>query len=263
MKQGDRKYVKCAPLSRTHSDGSRVSVYDLIIIIGILIATLVSWGMMIHFMSARAMTDLLHQRSFGEEVASHMPMWVAMFIGMMLPLATVSIIGSSRDRSGRILPFAGLCFGTGYVSACLVFALIATAIEQSFSPATWRTASIVGFCIVGLYQFTPMKLRALSMCKGDLFRSRVKSSMTLHEDLKSGVRHATGCFTCCGLAMLTPLFLGMTNVSFMAALFLWMLLEQAGWISAAGTRVLGASWISFGLFAAFKLHSGARAPWMS
>ncbi len=244
-------------LERARFEGLRLSFYDVAVVSAIVGLTITAWSIMIHTMSPQAMSVMSNAGPTLDTAVAHLPMWTAMAIGMMLPLATVTLLGSSHDISGRTHPLAGLCFASGYLSACLLLAVCAALLEVLFHSWSWRFASAAGLCVVGLYQFTPTKLKALSMCKGDLFRSRVASQITLPKDLRSGFFHAAGCFRSCGLAMFAPIFFGANNVGVMAALFVWMALEQAGWISAATTRVLGAGWLLFAFVIAVQMASGA------
>ena len=193
----------------------------------------IAWAATIHLMRTTPMTQAIQHPAVLTNSLHMLPMWVVMILAMMLPVATASIAGCSCTAGGQATPLGGAAFAAGYATSCVLLAACAAALGGCLAGAASPLTTAIGLSLVGLYQFLPVKLRALALCRGDLFRSRIQSSGLARRNFSSGTLHAANCFKCCGVAMLAPLFAARMSLTFMVLLFAWMLLEQAGWISAS------------------------------
>jgi predicted metal-binding membrane protein len=151
-------------------------------------------------------------------------MWVAMMAAMMLPAigpqAAGGWVADTRTRSAGRLPGV-LAFGAGFLVpwaaygavAFLVLLGVGSLVESSPEAARWLGVGIVA--VAGLYQFTPMKRRALDHCRMALHASGFGS---LAGDLRAGVVDGAVCVGCCWALMATLISAGVMNLAAMVGL---------------------------------------------
>lgn len=147
-------------------------------------------------------------------------MWVSMMAAMMLPAIGPQAAGGSilahRTAAGR-LPGV-LAFGAGFLlpwAAYGVFAYVALSgvgslVESSPEAARWLGVGIV--LAAGLYQFTPVKRRALDHCRMALHASGAGSPAG---DLRAGIVDGAVCVGCCWALMATLISVGVMNLAAM------------------------------------------------
>ena len=184
-------------------------------------------------------------------------MWWVMMVGMMLPSVAPVILTFAtvnRNRRARGEPYVPMAlFAAGYLLAWAGFSLAATLLQEALeranllSPMDMTTNSrLLGgllFLAAGLYQFTPMKLACLRLCRSPLdfvvnhWRDGPSGA------LRMGVTHGLYCLGCCWILMLLLFVGGVMNLLWVAALAIAVLIEKlaAGpWIGRAGGVLLTA-----------------------
>lgn len=182
-------------------------------------------------------------------------MWWVMMAGMMLPgVAPVILTFATvnRNRRARAEPYVpSAVFTAGYLLAWGGFSLAATLAQEALeraallSPMDMTTNSrLLGgllFLAAGLYQFTPVKLACLRLC-----RSPLDFVVNHWRDgpggaLRMGLTHGLHCLGCCWILMLLLFVGGVINLLWVAALAGVVLIEKltAGpWIGRAGGALL-------------------------
>jgi predicted metal-binding membrane protein len=184
-------------------------------------------------------------------------MWAVMMVGMMLPsvapviLTFATVNRNQRARGETYVPTA--LFTAGYLLAWAGFSLAATLAQEALeraallSPMDMTTNSrLLGgllFLAAGLYQFTPVKLACLRLC-----RSPLDFVVNHWRDgpggaLRMGVTHGLYCLGCCWILMLLLFAGGVMNLLWVAILAIAVLIEKlaAGpWVGRAGGVLLAA-----------------------
>ncbi len=154
--------------------------------------------------------------------------WVAMMAAMMLPaigpLAAQQgrLIGDGAGRGSALSGAVG--FGAGFLVPWALYgglaflALIGTGrlVDSSPGAARWLGAGI--FVLAGLYQFTPIKRRALDHCR--MHMAAPAGSGPVVGGLLAGLRDGAICVGCCAALMAVFVATGVMSVSTMAALAL-------------------------------------------
>ena len=191
-------------------------------------------------------------------------MWTLMTLAMMLPSALpflrtyqdIAAIAPGNDASSRVGVTAG------YLTAWLGFSLLA-ALAQGWGTqgsiitphgiiiAGWAGASLL--LIAGAYQLSPLKRRALAVCRQPM------QFLFLHWRSghlgagKIGLLHGLHCVACCWALMLLGFVAGTMNMLWMGLATLIMGVEKLGWGGNAVTRCTGFALLAAGLFLAGKL----------
>ena len=182
-------------------------------------------------------------------------MWWVMMVGMMLPSVVPVILTFAtvnRNRRARGEPYVpSALFVAGYLLAWLGFSLAATLAQEALeraallSPMDMTTNSrLLGgllFLAAGLYQFTPVKLACLRLC-----RSPLDFVVNHWRDgpggaLRMGLTHGLYCLGCCWILMLLLFAGGVMNLLWVTCLAVVVLAEKlaAGpWIGRIGGGLL-------------------------
>lgn len=184
-------------------------------------------------------------------------MWWVMMIGMMLPgVAPVILTFATVNRNRRVRgePYVpSALFAAGYLLAWGGFSLAATLAQEGLehaallSPMDMTTDSrLLGgllFLAAGLYQFTPVKLACLRLCRSPLDFVVNQWRDGAGGALRMGITHGLYCLGCCWVLMLLLFVGGVMNLLWVAILALVVLGEKltAGpWIGRAGGLLLAA-----------------------
>jgi len=193
-------------------------------------------------------------------------MWWVMMVGMMLPGVAPMILTFAtvnRQRRARQQPYVpAALFAAGYLLAWGGFSVAATlaqwALERgallSAMDMTIDSRQLGGllFVLAGLYQFTPVKLSCLRLC-----RSPLDFVVNHWRDgpggaLRMGVTHGLYCLGCCWVLMLLLFAVGVMNLVWVAGLAIVVLLEKLSSGTWAG-RIGGVLLTGYG---AWLLASG-------
>jgi predicted metal-binding membrane protein len=184
-------------------------------------------------------------------------MWWVMMVGMMLPSVAPVILTFAtvnRNRRARGEPYVpSALFVAGYLMVWGGFSLAATLAQEALeranllSPMDMTTNSqLLGgllFLAAGLYQFTPVKLACLRLC-----RSPLDFVINHWRDgpggaLRMGLTHGLHCLGCCWILMLLLFVGGAMNLLWVAILAGVVLIEKlttGPWIGRAGGMLLAA-----------------------
>jgi predicted metal-binding membrane protein len=167
-------------------------------------------------------------------------MWVVMMVGMMTPSVAPTILlyaAIARQNAGRHSFAPPGWFFAGYLLAWTAFALGATLLQWLLeshalvAPMMAGTSRAIGGVLLiaaGVYQWLPAKQACLSSCRAPLsfvqrqggFKPGVRGSLRL------GWLHGIDCIGCCWMLMLLLFAFGVMNLTWIAALMVYVLLEK-------------------------------------
>jgi predicted metal-binding membrane protein len=172
-------------------------------------------------------------------------MWVVMMIGMMTPsvapmvLLYVAIARQERARrASDHTHFASAgWFLAGYLLTWSAFAFAATLAQWLLEWRAWITPMMAGtgrvlgglaLIAAGLYQWLPVKQACLYSCRAPLaFVQRHGGFQpTGRGSLRLGVLHGLDCIGCCWALMLLLFAFGVMNLTWIAGLMMFVLLEK-------------------------------------
>ena len=177
-------------------------------------------------------------------------MWAIMMVAMMLPSAAPMILlfaAVSRQIGQSRTAINVAAFVAAYVATWAAFSLVATLMQWGLlearlvSPMMDESNPMLGgglLVAAGLYQFTPQKDACLSRCRSPLafitahWRRRARGAFVM------GAQHGLYCLGCCWLLMLLLFALGVMNLTWVALLSIFVLLEKtlppATWFKRLG-----------------------------
>lgn len=168
-------------------------------------------------------------------------MWIVMMIGMMTPSVAPTVLlyaAFARQSAARGNVFAPTgWFYAGYLLAWTLFAVLATLLQWLLewgavvTPMMAGTGRALGGAILvaaGLYQWLPAKQACLAACRAPLsfmqrhggFQPEARGSLAL------GFRHGLYCIGCCWALMLLLFAFGVMNLTWIAGLMIYVLLEK-------------------------------------
>jgi len=172
-------------------------------------------------------------------------MWVVMMVGMMTPSVAPMVLlytaiarqQRARDADGRGRFAAAGWFLAGYLLAWSAFALSATLAQWLLEWRAWIAPMMAGtgrapgglvLIAAGIYQWLPAKQACLSSCRSPLafvqrhggFQPSARGSLRL------GVLHGLDCIGCCWALMLLLFAFGVMNLTWIAGLMVFVLLEK-------------------------------------
>jgi predicted metal-binding membrane protein len=194
-------------------------------------------------------------------------MWIVMMVGMMTPSVAPMILiyaRVGREAAARGKPFApSIWFAGGYLLAWMAFSLAATVAQWALQRAALLTpmmassSALLGgglLIAAGIYQCTPLKNACLRQCQAPLlfiqrhggFRGSTAGALAL------GARHGAYCVGCCWTLMALLLVGGVMNVSWIAAIAIFILAEKVTPRGHAVSLIAGAGLIAAGIWLVFK-----------
>ena len=188
-------------------------------------------------------------------------MWAVMMVGMMLPSAAPAILlyaSVMKNSAGAQAPVArSYAFAGGYLLAWAGFSLAATLLQWALAEvgllsmmmeSSSRTLGAALLVIAGVYQWTPLKDKCLTYCRGPAafitqhFRPGIGGALTL------GAHHGLYCVGCCWALMLLLFVGGVMSLLWIAAITIFVLLEKLAPLGAQGGRLSGALLVAAGLY---------------
>ena len=190
-------------------------------------------------------------------------MWAVMMIGMMTPSAAPMILvyaQVARKARESQTPFASAAwFAGGYLSAWLLFSLIATLgqylLERALALSPMMTLTdrySTGALLIaaGAYQWTRLKDTCLAHCRAPL--SFVQRHGGFRADgpgsAKLGLVHGFYCIGCCWVIMALLFVSGVMNAMWIALLAAFVLVEKISPWGRKLSRVFGVIAIAAGLW---------------
>jgi predicted metal-binding membrane protein len=242
-----------------------------LIIAALVTATLISWAYMVH--EARAMLHTGVCKCMGLAMAGPdtrawsapqllalFLMWAEMMIAMMLPSAApmiltfASVNRSRREQQRAFVPVSA--FVAGYLIAWSAFSVLATLLQWALhsasmlSPMMAMTNSRVAgalLIVAGVFQFTPWKTACLTRCANPLTLLLTSWREGTPGAIQMGLHHGLFCLGCCWALMLLLFVLGVMNVTWIAALTIYVLVEKLLGRNVWFGRVAGGALCAWGI----------------
>jgi predicted metal-binding membrane protein len=196
-----------------------------------------------------------------EHLALLFAMWVVMMAGMMLPSAAPALLlyacvirksDEGERTQAHVYAFAG-----GYLVVWTAFSLLATLLQRLLagllliSPMMESTNRIFGgvlLVVAGLFQLTPYKRTCLQYCRSPaelitrFWRPGVSGGFYL------GLANGLFCLGCCWALMMLLFVGGVMNLTWIAALTIFVLLEKIAPLGLQGGRLSGVLIAAFGVW---------------
>jgi len=243
------------------------SGHTAIILGSVAALTILAWAYLLH-LDRSATADHIAMADMG--MSGHAPwamadvwftfgMWTVMMFGMMAPAAAPVLLIAARARVSprpagtRWMP---LFFGAGYMLVWVGFSAIAALVQWALhdaallSPAMSAASPRVGGAILigaGLYQLTPLKHACLAHCQRPLDFLMAHWRTGLAGALRMGAHHGVHCLGCCWALMAVLFVVGVMNLTWVAALAVFVLIEKIAPGAAFVTRIAGVAMIVAGL----------------
>jgi predicted metal-binding membrane protein len=187
-------------------------------------------------------------------------MWIVMMIGMMTPsvVPMVLLYAAIARKNAHAHPFAPPgWFVAGYLLAWSGFALLATLLQwwleklALVTPMMAGTSRLLGglaLVAAGIYQWLPAKQACLASCRAPLsFVQRHGGFQSTRQGaLRLGALHGLYCIGCCWALMVLLFAFGVMNLTWIAGLMLFVLLEKVLPWPKAFSRAAGAAAILAG-----------------
>ena len=188
-------------------------------------------------------------------------MWIVMMAGMMLPSASPMLLlyaGAARSRArGAHTTFRVYAMAAGYVLVWVAFSLVATLLQRLLSswlvlsPMMEVTSPFVSgglLVLAGVYQLTPLKRTCLASCSSpvDFLMRRWRDGAT--GAFRLGVEHGLFCVGCCWALMLLLFAGGVMNLTVIAALTAFVLIEKLTPFGPRSVWMTGIALIGFGIW---------------
>lgn len=220
-------------------------------------------GMRMHANPLEAIMSPMSQAWSATEFVLAFAMWAVMMVGMMTPSAAPMIliyarVGRQAERQGKPLAATGF-FASGYLLSWIAFSIIATTgqwlLERAslLTPTIESASSVMGGAVLisaGLYQWTPAKAACLKHCQAPLFFIQRHGGFRRDApgSIRIGFLHGLYCIGCCWALMALLFVGGVMNVTWIAAIAIFVLAEKVIPAGLVFTRVAGVTLIAAGLW---------------
>ena len=166
-------------------------------------------------------------------------MWSVMMVAMMLPSAlpmvlTFAAVSRNRRAAGRAHVSVAM-FVAGSVVVWSAFSVLAAAAQWLLhrslllSSEMASTSSILAgvlLLIAGIFEFTPLKRKCLTHCRGTVEFIMTRWREGRGGALRMGVEHGVFCTGCCWALMALLFILGVMNLLWVAALTILVCVEK-------------------------------------
>jgi len=189
-------------------------------------------------------------------------MWAVMMIGMMLPSAAPMLLIYAevmrRTREGPKAALQVYPMAAGYIAVWLVFSIAATILQRMLSQQlaltpmmefTTPTGTAVLLVVAAVYQITPAKRVCLAYCRTPIAFISEHLQTGARGAFNLGLAHGWYCLGCCWALMLLLFAGGVMNLTVIAALTVFVILEKVAplgwawsWLSAVFLMAI-AVWI--------------------
>jgi predicted metal-binding membrane protein len=176
--------------------------------------------------------DILDVRSAAEalsRLASSIGIWIAMSVAMMLPTASLLVIGFA-DRLEARSEAAGrsaspLSLAAGYLAVWVVVSIVAATVQALLSAllasieppaalATILAGAVIG--AAGFYQFSGLKKACLISIRNPFVAGEGDALASDRAAFRLGLRQGVSCVGCCGALMGVLVVVGAMNLAWMA-----------------------------------------------
>ena len=259
--------AKLLSVARRHRD-------RLAVLAGLAVITTAAWACIVVAarrmtsgpgrMSGHSMAPVMHamtgvQPWTAAEFGLRLGMWAVMMVAMMVPTAvpmTLLYAAVARKAAAQHSPVApAFVFVAGYAAMWTAFSLAATATQWGLDQAAllspmmvsrsaWLGAALL--IAAGVYQLTPLKNACLRNCRAPAhFLSRYWRAGRPGA-FRMGARLGAYCLGCCWILMGLLFAGGVMNLTWIAAIAVFVLLEKTVPFGVNGGRVAGAAMILTG-----------------
>jgi predicted metal-binding membrane protein len=179
-------------------------------------------------------------------------MWAVMMAAMMLPSAFPIMLLYSRaalahrDDSRAVKQAYGVA--AGYLLVWAGFSVAATILQRELAAALFLspmmepaapTLAAVLLLVAGGYQMTPLKHACLRSCRSPLSFLIRRWEPGWKGALRMGMHHGLYCLGCCWALMLLLFAGGVMNLSVIAALTAWVMIEKLVPLGELGSYLSG------------------------
>ena len=192
-------------------------------------------------------------------------MWAVMMAAMMLPAATPMLllfatVNRSRGAQGNPVVPTGI-FLLGYLLVWGVFSLLVTGAQWSFQSVMLLSPEMTlvspfasGLLLVaaGVYQFTPLKETCLIQCQSPFGFLLTRWREGRSGALKMGLFHGGYCLGCCWVLMALLFVGGVMNLTWIAVIAGFVLLERVVARGMLVSRLAGGVLAAWGLALIFR-----------
>jgi predicted metal-binding membrane protein len=185
-------------------------------------------------------------------------MWGVMMIAMMLPSATPMLLLFARSQRPRLGSAEGSfrtgLLATGYLVVWLGWSVLAACLQWALnaslllSPGAGITSALAGgtlLVLAGVYQLSSWKHACLVRCQSPLGFLLGRWQDGRWGAFRMGLAHGASCVGCCWALMALLFVGGVMNLTWIAALAVFVLLEKA---------LVRGRWLSY-------LSGGALVVW--
>jgi predicted metal-binding membrane protein len=210
--------------------------------------------------TADAMQSMVHVRPWTvTEFGLMLTMWTVMMVAMMAPTAapmTLVYAAVARKAASQGLPVAPtFVFVAGYLAMWGLFSVVATAAQWGLdqlallSPTMVSASPVFGAALLigaGTYQLTSYKDTCLAQCRAPAHFISQHWHAGSAGAFRMGLKLGTYCLGCCWILMGLLFVGGVMNLSWIAAIAVFILLEKTMPFAETGGRVVGAAMILVG-----------------
>ncbi len=227
---------------------------------GLLVAAVASWGALYYLMPL--MTSTSSMLGVASMVSSVSPVsigifelvWLVGMIAMMFPamIPVVTFYNKLATRAEAnpavartigtplfLVGYLGTYAGLGLAAYLAVYVAVGSASFVPFISSVAFIGPSLVLVLAGVYQLSPMKLRALSFCISPMAFFAVHARKGLLGSLRMGAVHGKYCVGCCWAYMLVMLAV--------AAMSLPIMIILAGLIAVEKVIAKGAVWFNRGV----------------
>jgi predicted metal-binding membrane protein len=186
-------------------------------------------------------------------------MWAIMMAGMMLPSALPVVMLVDRmnqQRKSRHRPYTQtVYFVLGYLLCWAFYSLLITFVQWWLHLAAILSPMMVSansffsgvlLVVAGIYQWSPLKQRCLSLCRSPLSMITNQWKEGIWGAVSLGIKHGQYCLGCCWFLMALLFVTGVMNLKWILVLTLIVLLEKVIPKGEAVSKVLGVAFIFAG-----------------
>ena len=170
-------------------------------------------------------------------LASLTLMWVGMMTAMMAPTAWPWLRAFQRltgVSTGAARVTSTLWFGGGYLTAWLLYSIVAASLQLLLTRAGWLSPhatlipALAATVLIGagVFQFTPWKSACLRHCRNPLTFLLARWRNGPAGGYRLGLSHGWFCVGCCWALMATAFAVGLANLLWMFALTAAIFAEQ-------------------------------------
>jgi predicted metal-binding membrane protein len=239
------------------------------VVLGVLLAvTALAWG----YLLSGAGMEAPQKMSMGGQLMLMAPVWTAgygavvflmwagMMVAMMLPGAAPTVLLAAavmRERGAHRAWMRTALFAAGYIAVWLGFSLLCAFAQWGLSHIGMLSDTMAsnsrllsGLLLIGagLYQWAPAKQACLVRCRSPVAQLTRFWRHGAAGPMLAGLCNGAYCLGCCWLLMGLLFVGGVMNLSWVALLAVFVLIEKVSPRGALISRVAGLGLVAWGAF---------------